>query len=82
MRPTLRIEVDIDPAHKRKKAIVLHLPDGATEILAYDLKAAEAARMLVPLRKAFLAGVSWFREDTSAYIIAAHPDVVCVFEEP
>ena len=81
MRPTLRIEVEADPTHKRKKAIVIHLPDGATEILAYDLKPAEAARMLIPLRKAFLAGITWFREDTSTYIIAAHPDVVCAYEE-
>ena len=81
MRPTLRIEIEADATHARKKMVVLHLPDGGIEVLACDLKPHEAARLLIPLRKAVMAGIAWQREDSSAYILATHPNVTCTLEE-
>lgn len=81
MRPTMRIEIEPDPSRRRKRVVVLHLPDGGTETLAYDLLPSEAARMLVPLRKALLLGVTWMREDATSYLLALHPDVSCMVEE-
>lgn len=78
MRPVIRIAIEDDLNHKDKLRIVLHA-DGVerVECFADNLTTHDASRMHVALRKAFLAGMHWMREDSSSYILSIHPDVIC-----
>lgn len=78
MRPPVTIEIDHDPARSRRKRVVLRSECGNVEVLASDLTATDAERLLVPLRKAFLSGVQWMRDDASSYVLSTIPNVHCV----
>jgi hypothetical protein len=78
MRPVIRIAIEDDPARKDKLRIVLHASGvERLECFAENLTPQEASRMHVALRKAFLAGIHWMREDASSYTLSVHPDVIC-----
>lgn len=80
MRHQVRIEIEPDPTQKGRKQIVLRDSNGETMLLASGVKIAEAALLLVALRKAYLAGVQWFRQDSAQYIQATAPNVTCHME--
>lgn len=78
MRPVIQIAVEPDPNHKDKLQIALYVEGLHQETLCAGLTAQEASRMHVPLRRAFLAGMHWMREDVSSYTLSLHPDVICL----
>lgn len=81
MRQTVHVEIVRDLQRTNRFMVVIREPCGSETCLADNLPGAEAARMLVPVRKAFLTGVRWFREDVDAYIYTAAPDVICSLQE-
>lgn len=79
MRPSIRVAVEDDPNHKGKRRILIHTADvERVECVADNLSLQDSTRMQIAVRKAFLAGMHWMREDTSSYVLSLHPDVVCV----
>lgn len=80
MRQKIHVERINDLQRTNRFAIVVKEPCGTETCLADNLTDAEAARMLIPVRKAFLLGVRWFREDVDAYVYATTPDVICSLE--
>jgi hypothetical protein len=82
MRPHIKIALAPDPIHKNKHLVVVQLPDEERHgVLAGGLTKAEAHRLLLPLRRAFMAGMEWMREDMSSYALSIHPEVNCDIAE-
>lgn len=77
MRAAISIEIERDFRKARKFQIVMRQEGEHPAILAADLTQHDAWRMLIPLRKAFLAGVQWLRNDSVSYLMSAHPRVIC-----
>lgn len=78
MRDQIKIQLASDPVHKGKFLVLVQ--SSATEqrsVLAGGLTKQEAHRLLLPLRRAFLAGIAWLREDVSSYTLSVNPDVNC-----
>lgn len=82
MRQKIRVEIDKDGRRTNRFAVMIREPEGNETCLADNLTEIEAQRLLVPARKAFLAGVRWFREDVDAYVYATTPDVICAIDQP
>lgn len=83
MREQIKISLASDPVHKGKFLVTVQ--SNATEhqaVLAGGLTKMEAHRLLLPLRRAFLAGIAWLREDVSSYTLSVHPEITCDIEAP
>ena len=78
MRPEIRIELEKDPNAPHLWAVVMYGSNGVRTVdLGRRLNRSRAELLLVPCRKAFLAGVDWMREDSSSYIQTTTPKVLC-----
>ena len=78
MRPKFKIELEQDRLASQKWGVALYGPDGARIAeLARNMERNRAELLLVPCRKAFLAGVDWLRQDASSYIQTTAPNVIC-----
>lgn len=78
MRPKFKIELEQDRLASQKWSVVLYGPDGSRLAeLGRNMEQNRAELLLVPCRKAFLAGVEWLRQDASSYIETITPNVIC-----
>ncbi len=78
MRPEIRIELEKDPNAPQLWCVMLYGSNGVRVVdLARRLEKSKAELLLVPCRKAFMAGVEWMREDSSSYIQTSTPKVLC-----
>lgn len=78
MRDQIKLHLATDPVHKGKFLVVVQ--SNATEhraVLAGGLTKIEAHRLMLPLRRAFLEGIAWMREDVSSYTLSVHPEITC-----
>lgn len=76
MRARIGIAIEEDLSHPKKFAVMAHTP-GNSVALGNNMSRVEANRMLIPLRRAFMAGMEWMRQDIVEYGMSVHPDVVC-----
>lgn len=78
MRQRFYISVEPDLVRSKQWAIVLRDEDGTLiDTLADNYRRIDAERMLLPTRRAFLAGLSWMRNDASNYLLSLLPEVIC-----
>ena len=77
MSDTIYIGIERDHQRPKQFQVVVRSADAETVILASDLSHISAWRLMIPLRKAFLAGAQWFRKDVESYTMSANPRVVC-----
>ena len=75
MRDPCQLCVRQDIEHKTQHMIVFINEIGDIVILASHLKQADAERMLVPMRRAFMEGAHWMRNDISNYALSARPNI-------
>jgi len=78
MRPRFYIAIEPDLTRPKKWAVVLRDGEGALiESLTENLSRIEAERLLMPSRRAFMAGLAWMREDASSYVLSMNAEVIC-----
>jgi len=81
MRDPIHITVERDIEHPTTYMIVYRDEHGSVSILASHLKKQEAARMLLPIRTAFMKGAGWMREDVSNYALSSRPNIKLTAED-
>lgn len=79
MQTEFRICVEPDLTRTKRWAVVLRGPDSSIlNVLSENMDRPTAERLLVPARRAFMAGVHWTREDVTCYQMSLNPQVLCV----
>lgn len=82
MRPQIQVNIEKDISRPTMWAVVIRNQEGQLlDTPARNMTKRQAHLCQLPIRRAFLSGMAWLREDSTSYILSINADVTCNIKE-